>query len=77
MLLRVPLLLQGKIEGGQTAALHPSHVLRAMGRDEEEAHAALRISFGRFNRAEDVEAAARHIIKGVELARAGNPLWPA
>jgi cysteine desulfurase len=37
-----------------SGSVQPSHVLLAMGRDEETARAALRFSFGRENRAEEI-----------------------
>jgi cysteine desulfurase len=40
-----------------SGSVQPSHVLRAMGRDEGTAKAALRFSFGRGNTMEDVEVA--------------------
>lgn len=58
-----------------SASLNPSHVLKAMGRSSDEAHASLRLSFGRFNEEEDVAFAAEQIVQAVELVRAGNPLW--
>ena len=38
-----------------SGALDPSHVLLAMGQTHEQAHAAVRFSFGKGNKAEDVE----------------------
>lgn len=58
-----------------SASLEPSYVLRALGVDEELAHTSLRIGFGRFSTAEDVEAAADQIIKAVKHLRAMSPLW--
>lgn len=40
-----------------SASLEPSHVLKAMGRSNDEAYAALRISFGRWSTKTDVERA--------------------
>ena len=44
-----------------SGVLQPSHVLLALGLSEEEAASTLRIGFGRFNTAAEVEAAARLI----------------
>ncbi|MFK7820948.1 MAG: cysteine desulfurase family protein [Planctomycetaceae bacterium] len=53
-----------------TAEPEPSHVLRAMGRSSDLARASLRVSFGRFNRPEDVDVAAAAITKAIEETRA-------
>jgi cysteine desulfurase len=39
----------------------PSHVLRALGLSDREAKTAIRIGFGRYTRAEDLERAATAI----------------
>ncbi|HTY60567.1 MAG TPA: cysteine desulfurase family protein [Bacteroidota bacterium] len=44
-----------------SGSLEPSHVIRAMGRDEETAKATLRFSFGRGNTMEDVEEVAERV----------------
>lgn len=38
-----------------SGTLKPSHVLKALGYDDDSARTSLRISFGRFNKAEDVD----------------------
>jgi cysteine desulfurase len=38
-----------------SGAIQPSHVLKAVGYDDEMAKSSLRISFGRFNKIEDIE----------------------
>ncbi len=44
-----------------SATMAPSHVLKSMGLDDELALSALRISFGRFTSAEDVDEAAKQL----------------
>ena len=44
-----------------SGSLEPSHVIRAMGRDEETAKATLRFSFGRGNTMEEVEEVAERV----------------
>ena len=44
-----------------SGSLEPSHVVRAMGRDEKTAKATLRFSFGRGNTMEDVSYAAEKL----------------
>ncbi len=54
-----------------TAGVHrPSHVLEAMGYAEIEAMGALRVSFGRTSKAEDIEALLAALPDAVEKARA-------
>jgi len=40
-----------------SGSVHPSHVLKAMGLSNDRARASLRFSFGRYNSAEDLQAA--------------------
>jgi cysteine desulfurase len=58
-----------------SASLDPSHVLKAMGLTNDQAHASLRLSFGRFNQEEDVDRVAEYIIIGVNSIREDSPLW--
>ena len=51
----------------------PSHVLRAMGRPDALAGAALRISLGRDSTAEAVDEAARSIAAAIEALRSVSP----
>jgi cysteine desulfurase len=48
----------------------PSHVLRALGRSEDEARSSLRFGLGRFNTEDDIDAAVEAIARGVEALRA-------
>jgi cysteine desulfurase len=58
-----------------SASLEPSHVLLAMGMDEDRAHSSVRISLGRYTTKEEVEKAAQHIVEAVEQARSISPVW--
>jgi len=53
-----------------SASLEPSYVLKAIGLSDEQAHASLRISIGRFTSREEVEYAADKIIETVEKLQA-------
>jgi cysteine desulfurase len=44
----------------------PSHVLRAIGRSEDQSRATLRVGFGRFNTREEVECAVDLLIRAYE-----------
>jgi cysteine desulfurase len=52
-----------------SASVEPSYVLRALGLDDELAHASLRFTVGRFTTAEDVEYAAGRVVEVVERLR--------
>lgn len=51
------------------AALHPSHVLEAMGLDAAHAGSTLRFSFSRYNTIAEATEAAVAVVKGVEKMR--------
>jgi cysteine desulfurase len=57
-----------------TASLEPSYVLKALGLDDELAHASIRFGLGRFNTAEEVEAVIREVVRVVHYLRSLNPL---
>lgn len=52
-----------------SATIEPSFVLRGIGLDDEQAHRALRFSFGRFTSDEEVDFAASQIIEVVGRLR--------
>ena len=52
-----------------SASLEPSYVLRAIGLSEQLAHSSLRLSVGRFTRAEDIDFAAQTIKHAVTSLR--------
>lgn len=58
-----------------SASLEPSHVLQAMQLTDEWLKGSIRFSFGRFSKAEDVDATVAAIRKGVETLRAVSPVW--
>jgi len=51
----------------------PSHVLRAMGLNDDQTRASLRFGLGRFNTAEEVEFAIRQVCGAVERLRRMRP----
>lgn len=53
-----------------TGDLHPSHVLEAMGIEAAEASSTLRFSFHRFNTQDEVETAAKAVIRAAHKLRA-------
>ena len=55
----------------------PSHVLRAMGLDEDLARASLRFGLGRFTSAEEVDFAITSVAEAVGRLRKHSAAWPA
>jgi cysteine desulfurase len=56
-----------------SGSLDPSHVIRAMGRDEKTAKATLRFSFGRGNTMEDVAYVADRLSAVIRRMLSGTP----
>jgi len=56
---------EGKVE--------PSHVLTAMGLSQVEASSSVRLSLGRFTSSEEIDEAARLIVRNIERIRAVSP----
>ena len=56
-----------------SASVEPSYVLRAIGLPDELAHASIRIGFGRFTTAEEIDFAAARIAEEVARLRRVNP----
>jgi cysteine desulfurase len=54
----------------------PSHVLTAMGLDDDTARASLRFGLGRFTTAKEIEAAIDAVASAVEKLRAHSAVWP-
>ncbi|MGQ9584802.1 MAG: cysteine desulfurase family protein [Anaerolineae bacterium] len=55
-------------------SLEASHVILGIGGNHEQAHGSVRFSFGRFNRAEEVDTVIREVADVVERLRAISPL---
>ncbi|HEY6363744.1 MAG TPA: IscS subfamily cysteine desulfurase [Candidatus Binatia bacterium] len=60
-----------------SASLEPSHVLRAIGVEEELAHTAIRFGLGRFNTEDEVDYAVRRVVEEVRRLRGVSPLYKA
>jgi cysteine desulfurase len=60
-----------------SASLEPSHVLRAIGVEEELAHTSIRFGLGRFNTEEEVDYTARRVVEEVRRLRELSPLYKA
>ncbi len=54
-----------------SGAIEPSHVLKAMGRSDEQAAGHIRFSFGRFNTREEAKAAAKTVCEVYGKLKAG------
>ena len=57
-----------------TAAVEPSHVLRAMGVKPSLAHCSIRFGLGRFTTVEEIDYAARRVVEVVRQVRAMSPM---
>jgi len=55
-------------------SLEASHVMLGIGGDHERAHGSVRFTFGRFNKPEDVDAAAEATVDVIERLRQISPL---
>jgi cysteine desulfurase len=51
----------------------PSYVLKAIGVEDDLAHASIRFGIGRFNTAEEIDFAVEDVISNVQRLRALNP----
>jgi cysteine desulfurase len=60
-----------------TASLEPSHVLRALGLDENLIHASIRFGIGRFNTEEEIDYTIGRIADEVARLRKLSPLYAA
>jgi cysteine desulfurase len=58
-----------------SAKIEPSHVLRALGLDEEAAHSSIRFGLGRFNTEEEVDYVADHVVDVVRKLRELSPAF--
>lgn len=60
-----------------SATLETSHVLRAIGVDEDTAQSSIRFGLGRFNTAEEVDYAIARVVEEVNRLRALSPTYVA
>ncbi len=58
-----------------SASPEPSHVLRAMGHDEQHIRASLRLSPGRFTTAAEIDVAVAELLAEIARLRELSPLW--
>jgi cysteine desulfurase len=58
-----------------SATLEPSPVLRAIGLDDEAAHASIRFGIGRFNTEQDIDYAVERVVHEVRRLRALSPRY--
>jgi cysteine desulfurase len=58
-----------------SGSVEPSHVLSALGRTPEQARSSIRLSLGRYNTAEDIDATLAILPTVVERLRAVSPRW--
>jgi cysteine desulfurase len=58
-----------------SGSVEPSHVLSAIGRTPEQARSSIRLSLGRYNTAEDIDATLEILPAVVERLRSVSPRW--
>lgn len=58
-----------------TGSLEPSHVLIAMGLKKDDAHAAIRLSLGRYTSKEEIDLALALLKEKINTLRAQSPIW--
>jgi cysteine desulfurase len=58
-----------------SASLAASHVLRAIGVDDDLAHSSIRFGLGRFNTEEEVDYAANRVVETVRKLRELSPAY--
>ena len=58
-----------------SASQEPSHVLRAMGVNDEMAHTSIRFGLGRFNTREEVDLVSETVVESVKRLREISPLY--
>ena len=58
-----------------SGSVEPSHVLAAIGRTPEQARSSIRLSLGRYNTAEDIDATLETLPAVVEQLRSVSPRW--
>lgn len=56
-----------------SASVEPSYVLRALGRDDDLAHASLRFGVGRYNTSEEIDIAIRDVVAATVRLRSISP----
>jgi cysteine desulfurase len=60
-----------------SASLAASHVLRAIGVDDDLAHSSIRFGLGRFNTEEEVDYAGARVVETVRKLRELSPAYEA
>jgi cysteine desulfurase len=58
-----------------SSTLEPSHVMKALGVDEELVHTSIRFSLGRFSTDEEIDKAVEQCLQSARKLREMSPLW--
>lgn len=71
----LPMIAMSTGSACSTGSLEPSHVLLAMGLSQEDAHASLRLSLGRFTTKDEIDLCVSLISEKVKKLREESPVW--
>lgn len=75
IMLRMPEVCVSSGSACTSLSLDGSHVIEALGVEDDLAHSSLRFSLGRFSTEEEVDYVCDRVIKAVNDLRAMSPLW--
>jgi cysteine desulfurase len=75
LMLQVPQVAVSTGSACTSASIEPSHVLKAIGLDDDAARSSLRFSLGRFTTAEEIDTVSAAVIRAVTRLRAISPAY--
>jgi len=58
-----------------SASPHPSHVIKALGRSDDEVHSSIRFGLGRFTSEDEVDYVAKRVVELVKKIRGASPAY--
>lgn len=76
IMLRMPDVCISSGSACTSLSLDGSHVIEALGVQDDLAHSSLRFSLGRFSTEEEIDYVGDSVVKAVKALRDMSPLWP-